>query len=413
MKISLPVKLFEPRSYLEKLADPWIYSRFLDAAAECSYDPLLRMQYTITYIIAGFHRVFLKWAKPYNPILGETWQAFLPDGTSIFLEQISHHPPVSAFQMFGKNKKFYFHGLSQPVVGYKANALKASAKGYRRVEFADGGAIDMSFPAYYIKGLVYGGAPRSELGGTASFEDTQNGLKAIIHFQKVDSSLPGCSTGILDKNRTLLSRTDAVSGTIYRTKLHHHDDEDGGRDHGGTQSGSTAYDFVEESPSVRTHSQHKGGKNGSPSNNMLRSKSSITGASISGGTNAAGRTAFFGGPRFSMFGKSVTSNFRRTTSSVELESDDPTGTLTGEVRIPIAHCTGNWLAFLDWDGKRFWTLNEEEGASWIPDPHPLPSDTRFREDLALLLAEDVPAAQVAKEELENRQRRDAKLRNIG
>jgi len=405
MKLSLPVKLFEPRSYLEKLADPWIYSQYLEAAAECSSNPVLRMQYTITYIIAGFHRAFIKWAKPYNPILGETWQASLPDGTSIFLEQISHHPPISAFQMFGKEKKFYFHGLSQPVVGYKANAIKASAKGYRRIEFADGGAIDMTFPGYYIKGIVYGGAPRSELGGTAIFEDKQNGLKAVIHFQKVDSSVLNSknSNGVPEKNRTLLSRTDAVSGTIYRTKLHHHD-EDGDKKL-GTHPGSTTSDIAQDSLALSTQSQHK---------RVNRSSSSILKSHSSGNGAGAGRCSTpGGGSRLSMFGKSFSSGFRRVASSSNVESDDRDGTLTGEVHIPIARCTGNWLAFLDWDGQRFWTLNEEVDTPWIPDPHPLPSDTRFRKDLALLLAEDVPAAQVAKEELESRQRRDAKLRNIG
>jgi len=51
--------------------------------------------------VAGLQHVFQSWRKPFNPILGETWQAHLADGTSIFLEQISHHPPVSAFQLTG------------------------------------------------------------------------------------------------------------------------------------------------------------------------------------------------------------------------------------------------------------------------------------------------------------------------
>jgi len=51
--------------------------------------------------VAGLQHVFQSWRKPFNPILGETWQAHLADGTSIFLEQISHHPPVSAFQLIG------------------------------------------------------------------------------------------------------------------------------------------------------------------------------------------------------------------------------------------------------------------------------------------------------------------------
>jgi len=33
--------------------------------------------------------------KPLNPILGETYQASLPDGTKIYVEQICHKPPIS------------------------------------------------------------------------------------------------------------------------------------------------------------------------------------------------------------------------------------------------------------------------------------------------------------------------------
>ena len=40
----------------------------------------------------------LQW-KPFNPILGETYQSRFNDGTKCFLEQTSHHPPVSHFEV--------------------------------------------------------------------------------------------------------------------------------------------------------------------------------------------------------------------------------------------------------------------------------------------------------------------------
>ena len=52
LKISLPVKLFEPRSYLQKLTDPWVYPRFLRLAAQTD-DPAERMRWVITWFIAG------------------------------------------------------------------------------------------------------------------------------------------------------------------------------------------------------------------------------------------------------------------------------------------------------------------------------------------------------------------------
>lgn len=61
---------------------------------------------------------------------------------------------------------------------------------------------------------------------------------------------------------------------------------------------------------------------------------------------------------------------------------------------------------------RYWTLAEEQPEEWQPEEAPLPSDCRYRQDLALLAAGDVKAAQAAKEALEQRQRQDAKLRGI-
>ena len=79
-------------------------------------------------------------------------------------------------------------------------------------------------------------------------------------------------------------------------------------------------------------------------------------------------------------------------------------------RVEVARCTGNWLSHLDWDGERRWTLLEEAGEEWEPVAQPLPSDGRYRRDLALLASGEVKAAQAAKEQLEQRQRADAKLR---
>lgn len=47
-----PVTMFEPRSYLEKLADVWVYPRYLSAAA-ASVDPLERLKLVITWFVAG------------------------------------------------------------------------------------------------------------------------------------------------------------------------------------------------------------------------------------------------------------------------------------------------------------------------------------------------------------------------
>lgn len=87
---------------------------YLKKAGECS-DMLERFKYVIVFIISGLHRGLAQ-RKPFNPILGETFECGFGDGTQICLEQVAHHPPISAFQMRGPNDVYVYTGAHE----YKA-----------------------------------------------------------------------------------------------------------------------------------------------------------------------------------------------------------------------------------------------------------------------------------------------------
>jgi hypothetical protein len=57
-------------------------------------DPLERFKLVIAYMISGIH-LMANCAKPFNPLLGETYQAEFPNGTNVFCEHVSHHPPIT------------------------------------------------------------------------------------------------------------------------------------------------------------------------------------------------------------------------------------------------------------------------------------------------------------------------------
>lgn len=370
LKVSLPVRMFEPRSYLQKLADPWVYPRFLRLAAQAA-DPAERLKWVVTYFIAGFHHAFERWAKPFNPILGETWQAGLSDGSRIFLEQISHHPPISAFQLAGPDGLYTFTGLSQPSVSYGTNAVKTTAKGYRVLDFADGGRIEVHFPTYYLRGLLYTSAPRGELTGTAEFIDVRNGLSVEVHFGKLEEGRSG----------TVLARSDAFSGTLFRSL-------------------APAAAATPASP-----------RDGPPATADLdRADSCSSGSSVW----QAPASAMAERSKRSGSSSSSWSTLKSLGSlSLGLRSKSSPAVAEAEVpRVAIERCTGNWLSHLDWGQDRYWTLLEEQHEEWQPEAAPLPSDCRYRRDLALLAAGDIKAAQAAKEALEQRQRQDAKLRGV-
>ena len=83
--ISFPIWCMENRSVLEiygAVGGP--IAPYLNAAA-LSNDPLFRMKMVMTIAIA-FLNPCHAWGKPLNPVLGETYQAILPDGARIDVE---------------------------------------------------------------------------------------------------------------------------------------------------------------------------------------------------------------------------------------------------------------------------------------------------------------------------------------
>ena len=45
-----------------------------------------------------------------NPVIGETLEGSYADGTKIYCEQISHHPPVSYFLVIGPEESYRYTG---------------------------------------------------------------------------------------------------------------------------------------------------------------------------------------------------------------------------------------------------------------------------------------------------------------
>lgn len=69
---------------------------------------------------------------------------------------MSHHPPVSAYQLVGSQGGWKLSGWSQPAVApvVKFYGIKTLAKGRRRFELPDGTVIEFFMPHYAIKGAL-------------------------------------------------------------------------------------------------------------------------------------------------------------------------------------------------------------------------------------------------------------------
>ncbi|MEQ2236682.1 Oxysterol-binding protein- protein 3, partial [Ilyodon furcidens] len=107
-KVTMPVHLNEPLNALQRLCEELEYSELLDRAA-VTQDPFERMIYIATFVVSGYASSFYRTGgKPFNPVLGETYECDRPDkGFQFVAEQVSHHPPISACHAESKNFVFW------------------------------------------------------------------------------------------------------------------------------------------------------------------------------------------------------------------------------------------------------------------------------------------------------------------
>lgn len=96
--------------------------------------------------------------KPFNPILGETLQGYFKDGSMIYMEHISHHPPISSYLIEGKNKEYRMYGSVEfkGSVKNSGNTLNIFFEGANYVEFEDGHKIEIHYPITKVQGLMWG-----------------------------------------------------------------------------------------------------------------------------------------------------------------------------------------------------------------------------------------------------------------
>ncbi|ODQ52456.1 hypothetical protein SAICODRAFT_93301 [Saitoella complicata NRRL Y-17804] len=95
-KMTLPVSFNEPTSLLQRVAEDMEYADLLDTAATRT-ESTERLLYVAAFAASEYCSTTNRIAKPFNPLLGETYEYVRPDKQYRFVvEQVSHHPPVGA-----------------------------------------------------------------------------------------------------------------------------------------------------------------------------------------------------------------------------------------------------------------------------------------------------------------------------
>lgn len=147
-RVSIPITFIQPISFLERLSNQCNPSNFLDSFSKNSPiidhdlddgERFLRvLQWQLSTWI-GYYRKGINNCKPFNPILGEffscKWDHKSDQSSTFFMsEQVSHHPPISAFHCENEKRGIVYRGNVYPSIGVGMNYMYVYVLGNAQLE---------------------------------------------------------------------------------------------------------------------------------------------------------------------------------------------------------------------------------------------------------------------------------------
>jgi hypothetical protein len=189
-KVPLPTFILEPRSLLEKLSDTMIHPEIFTAIPLKS-TPEERMIAVVRWYLSAYHVRPKGTKKPFNPVLGETFSATFgaspvsscKDHVTWYAQQVSHHPPVSAFFARDDAGTIVVQGCFAPKSKFLGNSAASIGGGAFRIYLPQLDEVYyLNWPSVYVRGVLFG-TLLMEVCGNVVIACPKNNLTASIDFQ--------------------------------------------------------------------------------------------------------------------------------------------------------------------------------------------------------------------------------------
>ena len=154
LNISLPVFMFDKRTLQMGWAHEQKLAPIILSKAAFSNDKIERLKWVTTYLMSFLHFSVIQ-IKPFNPIIGETFQCRIGN-IDYYVEQTVNHPIT--LNIYGKeiNGEFIIYGHLITDASVYLNSLYTSRLGKCYIKFKDGTLFRVIMPPITLKGLSLG-----------------------------------------------------------------------------------------------------------------------------------------------------------------------------------------------------------------------------------------------------------------
>lgn len=192
--VAMPVTANEPTSLLQRLAENMEYSALLDSASAPGLSDSERLMYVAAFAISQFanNRVRERAVrKPFNPMLGETYELVRPDlGFRFVAEKVSHHPVRTACQAesLAHGTGWTYTQAPKPVQKFWGKSVELNTEGRARVVLhaASQSQGDHRYSwtqaPCFLRNVI-AGEKYVEPVQTMTVRDETNGARAVVTFK--------------------------------------------------------------------------------------------------------------------------------------------------------------------------------------------------------------------------------------
>ena len=157
--ISMPVSLNEPLSTLHKFMEGFSHKSLLESVLN-AIDPVERLEFLGANFAVCQSSMSYRSYKPFNPLLGETYEVVVDRNSCYFIaEQVSHHPPISAFHF--RYPRVVSHGCIEQSIKFWGNSADILLDGPFTFEFFDTkgeieSVITLNMPVCSARNIILG-----------------------------------------------------------------------------------------------------------------------------------------------------------------------------------------------------------------------------------------------------------------
>ena len=196
LNISLPVFMFDKRTLHIAFAYEQKFAPIFLTKAALSIDKFERLKWVTTYLMSCLHFSVIQ-LKPFNPIIGETFQCRVGN-IDIYVEQTVNHPITLNIYCKEINGNFIMYGYLITDASVYVNTLYSTRLGKCFIKFKDGTIFQIRLPQISLKGISMGDRLYNYIN-KCLVQDLTNGLCAYI---EMDPDEPGYISSFFKSKKT-------------------------------------------------------------------------------------------------------------------------------------------------------------------------------------------------------------------